>query len=239
VVQACLVDVYETLLDPRWPERVGELAAFIGVDTDAWLAEWSKTHADRDRGKISVANAFTGALRGCGIEPTPALVDAVLRKDAELMRSHERLYPDSVPFLHELRDRGLRIALVSNCADTTRPLLTDLGVLPLVDAVILSCEVGSMKPSPDIYVTALEDLGVAAADAVFIDDQHHFCVGAEAVGIRPVQILRNGASGQPAPVNQAEYWKIPGQPGAAVDGEVFTQRGFPVVHSLFDVRQFL
>jgi putative hydrolase of the HAD superfamily len=107
----------------------------------------------------------------------------------------------------------LRIALVSNCADTTRPLLADLGVLPLVDAVVLSCEVGSIKPSPDIYVTALEDLGVAAADAVFIDDQHPFCVGAEAVGIRPIQIIRTG-----------------------VDGHT---RGFPVVHSLFDVRQFI
>jgi HAD superfamily hydrolase (TIGR01509 family) len=213
VVAACLVDVYETILDPCWPERSGELAAFIGVDTQTWLNEWSKTRIDRDRGKLSVATAFQLALRGCDIEPTSSRLDAVLRKDAELMRSHERLYPDSLPFLRELRDRGLLIALVSNCADTTRPLLADLGVLPLVDAVILSCEVGSIKPSPDIYVTALEDLGVAAADAVFIDDQHPFCVGAEAVGIRPIQILRAGADGQ--------------------------SRGFPVVHSLFDVRQFI
>jgi HAD superfamily hydrolase (TIGR01509 family) len=225
MVLACLVDVYETILDPCWPERVDELAAFIGVDTDSWLSEWSKTRIDRDRGKVSVANSFQLALRACGIEPTPSLMGAVLRKDAELMRSHERLYPDSVPFLHELRDRGTLIALVSNCADTTRPFLADLGVLPLVDAVILSCEVGSIKPSPDIYVTALEDVGVAAADAVFIDDQHHFCVGAEAVGIRPIQILRAAADGQP--------------PAAAPDGPARVHGGFPVVHSLFDVRQFM
>ena len=75
-------------------------------------------------------------------------------------------------------------ALVSNCADTTRAQLDYLGVIPLVDAVVLSCEVGSMKPYPEIYVTALEELGVAAVDAVFIDDQPTFCVGARG-GRRP------------------------------------------------------
>jgi FMN phosphatase YigB (HAD superfamily) len=84
---------------------------------------------------------------------------------------------------------------VSNCADTTRGLLDHLGVIPLVDAVVLSCEVGSMKPSPEIYITALADLGVAAADAVFIDDQPTFCLGAEAVGVRPIRISRAGLNG--------------------------------------------
>ena len=100
-----------------------------------------------------------------------------MRRDAEFSRAHTRLFDDTVPFLEWLRSQGILIALVSNCADTTRGLLEYLGVIPLVDAVVLSCEVGSAKPSPEIYVTALTDLGVAAADAVFIDDQPTFCVG--------------------------------------------------------------
>ena len=94
-------------------------------------------------------------------------------------------------------------------------MLEYLGVIPLVDAVILSCEVGSMKPYPEIYVTALEELGVAAVDAVFIDDQPTFCVGAEAVGVRPIQIARGEASGY------------------------VSQWNFPVVHSLFDAQPLL
>jgi len=107
------------------------------------------------------------------------------------------------------------IALVSNCGDTTRSLLEDLGVIPLADSVILSCEVGSAKPSPEIYVTALEDLGVAAADAVMIDDQPSFCVGAEAVGVRAIQIVRRDLDGQ-----------VP-------------EPGFPVVRSLLDAQRYL
>ena len=120
-----------------------------------------------------------------------------------------------MPFLTWLRSHGVLTALVSNCADTTRSLLTELEIIPLVDAVVLSCEVGSMKPYPEIYVTALEELGVAAVDAVFIDDQPTFCVGAEAVGVRPIQIARDAANGY------ASAWD------------------FPVVHTLTEAQPLL
>ena len=59
---------------------------------------------------------------------------------------HTQLYDDTIPFFEWLRSEGILVALVSNCADTTRGLLESLGVIPLVDAVVLSCEVGSAKP---------------------------------------------------------------------------------------------
>src|SRR5277367_5347057 len=140
---------------------------------------------------------------------------SVSRRDTEYSRANIRLCDDTVPFLAWLRSRGTATALVSNCADTTRAQLEHLGIIPLVDAVVLSCEVGSMKPYPEIYVTALEELGVAAVDAVFIDDQPTFCVGAEAMGIRPIQIARHEVNGYDSRWN------------------------FPVVHSLFEVQSLL
>ena len=125
------------------------------------------------------------------------------RRDAEYTRSHVRLCDDTVPFLTWLRSRGTAIALVSNCADTTRAQLDYLGIIPLVDAVVLSCEVGSVKPYPEIYATALEELGVAAVNAVFIDDQPTFCVGAQAVGVRPIRIARGEPDGH------ASRWDFP------------------------------
>lgn len=215
MVRACLVDVYETILDPDFKTRLAALTAFAGVDPVRWHEEWIKGHTERDRGKLSVAGSLAQTLLACGIEPEPGLVTDLVRKDTELMRAHCRLYDDAVPFLTKLRASGILIALVSNCGDTTRSLLEYAGVIPLVDSVVLSCEVGSIKPSPQIYVSALEDLGVAAADAVFIDDQPGFCAGADAVGVRPVQISRGELDGQVAGV------------------------GFPVVRSLSDVLPLL
>ena len=203
VVRACLVDVYDTILTSRFVPRMAALIEPLGISIDDWLVEWDTMREDRDRGKVTVAQSFERTLRGLGCESEPDLIADLSRRDAELSRSHVRLCDDTVPFLIWLRSRGVRIALVSNCADTTRAQLDRLGIIPLVDAAVLSCEVGSVKPYPEIYVTALEELGVAAVDAVFIDDQPTFCVGAQAVGVRPIQIARREPDGY------ASRWDFP------------------------------
>jgi HAD superfamily hydrolase (TIGR01509 family) len=213
--RACLIDVYDTILNSQFVPRMEDLVAPLGIPIDEWLAEWDKLREDRDRGRVSMATSFTRALRAFGIEPEPGLLADVLRRNVELARSYTRLYEDTVPFLEWLRSNGIATALVSNCEETTRGRLEFLGIIPLVDAVVLSCEVGSMKPFPEIYTTALDELGVAAVDAVFIDDQPTFCMGAEAVGIRPIQIVRDKADGY------ASQWN------------------FPLVHSLFDASSLL
>jgi HAD superfamily hydrolase (TIGR01509 family) len=215
VVRACLIDVYDTILESNFASRMESLIAPLGIPIGDWLAEWDKMREDRDRGKVTIATSFARTLSALGIEPEPGLVADLSRRDLEFSRAYTQLCADTVPFLEWLRSNGVLTALVSNCADSTRPQLERLGILPLVDAAVLSCEVGSMKPYPEIYVTALDELGVAAVDAVFIDDQPTFCVGAEAVGIRPIQIARAEANG------------------------FVSQWNFPVVHSLFDVQSLL
>ena len=199
MVRACLIDVYDTILRSHFVQRMESVVQPLGIGVGDWLAEWDKMREDRDRGKITIAGSFERTLRALGTDPGPELIADLSRRDAEFMRSHIKLCDDTVPFLSWLRSRGVLSALVSNCADTTRAQLTHLGIIPLVDAVVLSCEVGSMKPYPEIYVTALEELGVAAVDAVFIDDQPSFCVGAQAVGVRPIQIARGQPDGYASP----------------------------------------
>jgi len=215
MVRACLIDVYDTILKSHFVRRMESLVQPLGIGIGDWLAEWDKMREDRDRGKLTVAASIARTLPVFGIEPDPALVADLSRRDVESAQTQTQLCEDTVPFLEWLRSQGVLTALVSNCEDTTRARLEYLGIVPLVDAVILSCEVGSVKPYPEIYVTALDELGVAAVDAVFIDDQPTYCVGAEAVGIRPIQIARGEVTGY------------------------VSQWNFPVVHSLFDVQSLL
>jgi putative hydrolase of the HAD superfamily len=215
MVRACLIDVYDTILVSHYVSRMQAVIEPLGIPLGDWLAEWEKTREDRDRGRTTVSASFAHVLPAFGIEPEPALVADLSRRDADFTGAHLRLCDDTVPFLAWLRSRGVLTALVSNCADTTRPQLEELGLTSLVDATVLSCEVGSVKPYPEIYVTALDELGVAAVDAVFIDDQPAFCAGAEAVGVRPIQMARG------APAGGNSQWN------------------YPVVHSLFDTCSLL
>ena len=199
IVKACLVDVYDTILISRFPERQRVLASLAGVDPQAWDAHWLSLALDRDRGALTMAGAFARVLSACGVDPAPDLVDRLVAADTELIVSHTDVYEDTVPTLTKLRAEGIRIALVSNCAPNTRPMLSAKGLLDLADAAVLSCEAGVAKPDPEIYLIALQALGTPAADAVMLDDQPRFCAGAAAVGVRPIQVVRPGIDHQPDP----------------------------------------
>ena len=91
-------------------------------------------------------------------------------------------YPDTATVLSGLKRQGLRIAVVSNIAFDVRPAFATLGVRDDVDEFVLSYEVGAVKPNPEIFQTALERLGVAAADALMVGDSEEADGGARAVG---------------------------------------------------------
>jgi putative hydrolase of the HAD superfamily len=192
LTRACLVDVYETLVAYDFVAHSRALAALAGADAGAWQRGQVAVLPDFDKGVLSPAEAITRILAACEVEPRPELVARLARADSEFMTAHCGLYADALPFLRELRSRGIKIALVSNCSANTRQLLTALGLIALADEVILSCEVGFAKPEPEIYQRALDALDVPPTAAVLVDDQPSYCAGAAALGIRPIQLARNG-----------------------------------------------
>ena len=121
---------------------------------------------------------------------------ALADKSRELLLRSGRLYDDVLPFMRELRSRGIKIAVISNCDENTRDLLVELGVAALADALILSNEVGVAKPAAQIYQIALDKLGVNAEAALFADDNATYCAGAAALGIRAVQMVRGTQEAQ-------------------------------------------
>ncbi|MCL8027108.1 HAD family hydrolase [Nocardioides bruguierae] len=142
-------------------------------------------------GRLAPLHLFEAVLAGAGRDVAQA--SGLVVRDAALLVEHAVVHHDTVPFLTALRQRGVRTALVSNCAPNARTLLEATGLDDLVDAVILSCEVGSAKPDAGIYRAALTALDVPAGDALLVDDQAGYCEGAREVGIDAVRITR----GQP------------------------------------------
>lgn len=215
MVTACLVDVYDTILTTDIKTRVRVLASLVDTDPALWLEEWLKTTDERSRGELSIAGAITRVLRACGVAPRAGLAAELARMDTDLLIQTTRVYDDTAGFFGVLRSAGIKTALVSNCSLNTRQMLEHVGVVTLADSVILSCEVGSIKPDPGIYVSALQALRVAPADAVMVDDHASFCAGAEAVGVRGIQIARPDL------------------------GKPVMDAGFPVIRSLLDVPPLL
>ena len=99
-------------------------------------------------------------------------------------------YSDTIEVLTELRRRGVRIALVSNVGIDVRPVLEAGELTHLFDAVVLSYEVGSVKPAAPIFERALDAVGVSPQNALMVGDSPHDDVGAALLGIRTLILPR-------------------------------------------------
>ncbi|HEX2110365.1 MAG TPA: HAD family hydrolase [Gaiellaceae bacterium] len=95
--------------------------------------------------------------------------------------------------LDSLRDRGLKLGLVSNAKDPGWLLHDDLarmGLAQRLDVAVFSSEVGKRKPHPLIFETALRRLGVDPAETVFVGDSRYAdMLGAKRLGMTTVQAL--------------------------------------------------
>jgi putative hydrolase of the HAD superfamily len=189
-IQACLVDVYDTLLSCDFLSRRTELPRMAGVSAQAWREGYQRIDSQLNTGQLSKAEGFELILRESGVDPRPDLVRALLDTDRELLYASARLYDDALPFLRAVRSGGLKIAIVSNCGEQTRELLVELGVAAMADVLVLSCEVGAAKPAAGIFRQALDQLDVTAGTVLFVDDQAAYCAGAVALGIAAAQIVR-------------------------------------------------
>lgn len=194
-VRAVLIDLYDTLAWTDWPTMRAELEERFGISEVELLRAFTTTREARSIGAYGSAEGDLAAvLEAAGVQPDADLVHELNAARARaLAENGVHLWDDSIPTLRELRARGIRTAVVSNCDHATRPIVDDLGLEREVDAIMLSFEVGVAKPDAGIYRAALDALGARPEEAVFVDDQAAYCEGAEALGIRSFLIVREDA----------------------------------------------
>jgi putative hydrolase of the HAD superfamily len=97
------------------------------------------------------------------------------------------IYPRGITGLIEGLALRYRLAVVSNTLDSALVPrhLTDMGVLPFLDAVITSVDVGWRKPHPKIFEAALNAVGAEPSDVVFVGDSYRAdYLGAQRAGMR-------------------------------------------------------
>jgi len=134
--------------------------------------------AERDLSERAHRAAFAGlaATVDAGIEGfADALYERLLDADGWV------LYADTLPILRALKTAGVPVAVVSNIGFDIRPLGDALGFGDLLDAYVLSYEVGRCKPDPAIFYKACAALRVDPEAALMVGDSA-VDAGAAAVG---------------------------------------------------------
>lgn len=224
VVRAVTLDVTHTLLEcPRLGDIYAEVLARHGVNVDSggvrrtipivWKELSCSAPAPFDR-----FEAHPDGARGWWrrfIERTCELLEAERPSRfaaAELFDRFAqpeswRVFPEVPETLAALRERGYRLAVVSNWDRRLPDLLDRLGLAGHFEAIVVSAAVGREKPDPAIFHAALGALGVEPAAAVHVGDHRREDVeGALAVGMQALHLDRSGTGGDLADLSQLLAW---------------------------------
>jgi len=108
-----------------------------------------------------------------GIEISDDELERFLEAEHAAWQPARMLATTTHALLEALRDRGLKVGLVSNALDPPHLLHRDLqqmGVAQRLDVAVFSSEIGWRKPHPAIFERALEALGVEPAATLFVGD---------------------------------------------------------------------
>ena len=133
------------------------------------------------------------ALR-LGAKPGKPWCRAVATHSLVRWQGQVSLDPQAVPCLRRLRSASIRTGVLSNFDHYphVHALLATAGLAPLLDAVVVSGEVGLKKPDPRIFQLALQRIGTEASRTVFVGDHpDQDFAGAQAAGLHPVLLQRS------------------------------------------------
>jgi putative hydrolase of the HAD superfamily len=100
------------------------------------------------------------------------------------------VFPEVPDCLKRWRQRGLKLAVVSNFDSRLPGLLEGLELAALVDTVVVSSSAGAAKPDPAPFRLALEALGVEPQEAWHVGDSEEDAAGAAAAGLRCLLVQR-------------------------------------------------
>ena len=194
--KAVLFDLFHTLASVPPPALSGErpIPQILGVPA----AEWQRRYYDDD---------VLGRCLGHIVDAVDAMrvvthsIDPTVPEDRILaaVESRRRRFESGLLGIDEamltaldaLRAAGIRTALVSDAGADDVESWPRSPLRERLDAVVFSYQLGVRKPDPRIYQRALEAIGVAPGDAIFVgdggSDEHR---GAQALGIATVLVTR-------------------------------------------------
>jgi len=152
-----------------------------GRNTAEIVRELLPDLADEEGRSIGDAKEASFRERASGLEPLPGLIDFIKRR----------------------KERGMRIALVTNAPEeNVKAILLALELGDSFDTIVLADEVEAVKPDPAPYRAALKETAVPAEEALAFEDSvsgisSSVAAGIPTVGIAssqdPERLLRAGA----------------------------------------------
>ncbi len=186
-IRSVTVDLDGTLLD-----TIPDLAAAA----NAMMRELGRPEFPLQTVASFVGRGIPKLVARCLPDLDEAAVDAaqaIFRRHYAIENGRcSTVFPGVVEGLQEMRDAGLRLAVITNkAAAFTEPLLVATGLAPWFEFAVSGDTLAHKKPHPAQLLHACERMGTRPGENLHIGDSHHDAVAARAAGC-PVFIVPYG-----------------------------------------------
>jgi len=193
---AVVFDAYGTLLDVH--AAMARHAQHLGADWQALATEWRTKQLEYswiDSLTVYRTRRDFAACTADALDHVLARHKIDTRIRSGLLAAYEQLdaYAEVPTTLAALRERGLRLAILSN---GTPAMLASAcraaGITALLDAIISVEQAGTFKPAPKVYDLVQTELGVTPARTLFVSGNPWDTQAALANGFVVVRVNRHG-----------------------------------------------
>ena len=138
-----------------------------------------------EKGFITDEDYWKGVFQIFGGEPPQSPKESV-ELAQKFYRDSYIFVPEVINLAKELRGQGIITAILSNIFKFSADVTREKNGYDEFSPVILSYEVGMVKPEPEIYQLAIEKLNVKSEEIIFIDDKERNLIPARKLGMKTV-----------------------------------------------------
>ncbi len=166
-IEGIIFDLDGTMVDSMWvwKEVDIEFMAERGLEPPP-------EGLDREIDGMSFKETAEYFARRFPLEETPEeLMELWVDMAADKYRNEVGVKPGLMPFLREMKGRGVRMGIAtSNAKELLDAVAESHGFYDYIDAAVTANEVGRGKPAPDVYLAAADKIDVPPGKCLAFED---------------------------------------------------------------------
>ena len=189
---AVVFDFFGTLTpvspNEAWASNAAKLAVVFGAPSAAVLQVLDDTFPERISGAFGDVRQTMQAIGDrLGVQLSDDQLFEASRIRREVQEAMFALRPEALGVIGALRERGMRIGLVSDCTSELPDAWPGLSLAALIDAPVFSCVERTRKPDPKLFHAVAQRLPADPAACLYIGDGGgRELTGASGIGMRAV-----------------------------------------------------
>ena len=188
MIKALIFDFDGLILDTETPEVFVWQNIYKEHGFELPVEEWEKTVGGYGISDFNPSRHLAH-LSGGRLDPVP--LQARYRREADALIHANPILPGVMDMIHEAQANGLKVAIGSSSPHSWVDSHTQrLDIYHHFDPIVCQDDVapGRTKPHPDIYLKALEGLGVEKSEAVVFEDSPNGVLASQRAGVFVVAV---------------------------------------------------